>query len=398
MKRSVNLFFIVLVAVVALCSLGTLSPGFAGDPFSSETTITVDQMIRRNESEAVEKATPPAPASISEGVIIVEPAQPQAEPVPMVPENIKETTAAAKAPAATSTGYSKILDGYEEQSISIDGDNYCGQFAMSSVFKGLGIDKQPQNVYKATNPRGIFTAPPVIIDYLKKSGVKAQQRQNCSIDDIAKKIDAGLPVMVLVDSGDGTPHWINIYGYTRDASGKITSLRMRDSYWGTRAGHEMDIETFTKAWKQPFGDTFVGKLAGYSNLMIDINGSSTWPASPFATATEDNMASGINNVVTGWTNRDWGQLAGGAAKLINGIPGAVISIGSRLPTVIGNSLTSWGKEKFGKSGIGNKLLGGAAIAGGSVLQAGGWVANQVGNAASSVANVIGNGIGRLFGR
>ncbi|MBU1106582.1 MAG: C39 family peptidase [Candidatus Riflebacteria bacterium] len=399
MKKSTNLHFL-LIAILVLGSFIALSPGFAVDPFSSENTITVDQIIQRDDSKVVETETPPV-VTVSKNEVIIAPVkQPTTDPEPAkaTTEEKKEVAAPAKVTIATEAGYSKILEGYEEQSISIDGDNYCGQFAMSSVFKGLGIDKSPQETYKATNPSGIFTAPPVIVGYLNKNGVKAQQRQNCSLEDIAKKIDAGLPVMVLVDSGDGTPHWICIYGYTRDASGKIASVRMRDSYWGTSSGHEMDAETFTKAWKQPFGDTLIGKIAGYSNLMIDINGNSTWPATPFATATEDNMASGINEVVTGWTNRDWGQLAGGAAKLINGIPGAVISIGSRLPTTLGNSLTNWGKEKFGNSGIGNKLLGGAAIAGGSVLQAGGWVANQVGNAASSVAKAIGNGIGRLFGR
>jgi hypothetical protein len=171
---------------------------------------------------------------------------------------------------------------------------------------------------------------------------------------------------------------------------------MRDSYWGTRSGHEMSADEFSKAWKSPFGDTFIGKVAGYSNLMIDINGNSS--GTPFSTATEDNMAAGINEVVTGWSNRDWGQLAGGASKLILGIPGAVTSISSRLPSAIGDTITSWGKDRINKGGVGNTLLGGAAVAGGSVLRAGGWVANQIGNASSSVAKAIGNGIKSLFGK
>ena len=397
MKKSLNLFMFILIISVAVLSFTGLVPGFAG-PFDEESTIKIDPNLQTEANTASETESSPAAVGVNEGVIV--PAD-EPEPVSILPteeetENGPEV-AASNAPDPDE-GSSKILPGYEEQDISIDGDNYCGQFAMTSVFKGLGIDQKAQDVYKATNPAGIFTAPPVIVGYLNKNGVKARQRQNCSIDDITKKIDAGIPVMVLVDSGDGTPHWINIYGYNRDAAGKVTSLRMRDSYWGTRSGHEMDIDEFSKAWKRPFGDTFIGKLAGYSNLMIDINGGSSWPSTPFTTATEDNMASGINEVVTGWTNRDWGQLAGGASKLVLGIPGAVVSMGSRLPSTLGGMLSGWGKDRMNQGGVGNTILGGAAVAGGSVLQAGGWLVNQVGNASSSIAKGIGNGIKSLFGR
>ncbi|PKL44029.1 MAG: hypothetical protein CVV41_09705 [Candidatus Riflebacteria bacterium HGW-Riflebacteria-1] len=396
MKKSLNLFMFILILFVATISLIGLSPGIAG-PFDEDNTIKIDPKLQSEEGATGETESSPAAVSEDE-VIIAPPDEPEVEPTAALPTEEDEQEVAASSAPEPEEGSSKILPGYEEQDISIGGDNYCGQFAMTSVFKGLGIDKEAQDVYKATNPAGIFTAPPVIVGYLNKNGVKARQRQNCSIDDIVKKIDAGTPVMVLVDSGDGTPHWVNIYGYNRDASGKIISLRMRDSYWGTRSGHEMDIAEFSKAWKRPFGDTFIGKVAGYSNLMIDINGSSSWPSSPLSTATEDNMASGINEVVTGWTNRDWGQLAGGASKLVLGIPGAVVSIGSRVPTALGSMLSGWGKDRMRQGGVGNSILGGAAVAGGSVLQAGGWVANQVGNLSSSVAKGIGNGIKSLFGR
>ncbi|PKL47455.1 MAG: hypothetical protein CVV42_12865 [Candidatus Riflebacteria bacterium HGW-Riflebacteria-2] len=399
MKKSVNSFLCSLILLVSIIWLGSLAPGFANNPFDVDSTITIPKVAQQEEDPAVADPDDSSNAVVTDNEIVIEPDGEPANVVPAViptEENGDANSDLQAASAPAEEGTSKILPGYEDQDISIDGDNYCGQFAMTSVFKGLGIDKEAQDIYKATNPRGIFTAPPVLVDYLNKNGVKAQQRQNCSIEDIAKKIDDGKPVIVLVDSGSGTPHWVNIYGYTRDESGKIISVRMRDSYWGTDSGHEMDIHEFNTAWKHPFGDTFIGKVAGYSNLMIDINGSSS--GTPFSTATEDNMASGINEVVTGWSNRDWGQLAGGVSKLVLGIPGAVVSIGSRLPSAIGSTMTSWGKDRMNQGGVGNTILGGAAVAGGSVLRAGGWVANQIGNASSSVAKAIGNGIKSLFGR
>jgi len=399
MKKSVNSFVCSLILLAGIIWLGSLAPGFANNPFDVDNTITIPKVTRQEENPAVAEPDDSSNAVVTDNEIIIEP---EDKPTNVVPTIIpsKENSAANSDGKAVSApeegGGSKVLPGYEDEKISIDGDNYCGQFAMTSVFRGLGIDMDAQDIYKASNPRGIFTSPPIIVDHLNKNGVKAQQRQNCSIDDIAKKIDDGKPVIVLVDSGDGTPHWVNIYGYTRDDSGKITSVRMRDSYWGTRSGHEMDIEEFSKAWERPLGDTFLGKMLGYKNLMIDINGSSS--GTPFATATEDNMAAGVNEVVTGWNNRDWGQFAGGASKLILGLPGTVISMSSRIPSVLGSSMADWGKDRMNKGGVGNTILGGAAVAGGSVMQAGGWLVNQVGNASSSVAKAIGNGIKSLFGR
>jgi len=249
MKKSLNLFTFILVVFVVSVSLTLSATGFAG-PFDEDSTITIPKATEQEEPAAA-KPEESSEAVVADDEIVSEPEdEPENELTPVLPTDEEDNVSdepVASAPEEKDSN-SKILPGYEDEKISIDGDNYCGQFAMTSVFRGLGIDMDAQDIYKASNPRGIFTSPPIIVDHLNKNGVKAQQRHNCSIEDIAKKIDDGKPVIVLVDSGDGTPHWVNIYGYTRDDSGKITSVRMRDSYWGTRSGHEMDIDEFTQAW------------------------------------------------------------------------------------------------------------------------------------------------------
>lgn len=397
MKKSINLSLFVLVVLIGTIVFIGQSLDLAANPFDVDSRIDIRQTTQEGETAVSE---PSSDAVVGDGEIKIEPEKPSQEATVTLtsqkttePKNVIATTTAK---SSENGNVSKVLPGYEDEKISIDGDNYCGQFAMTSVFRGLGIDKEAQDVYKATNPRGIFTTPPVIVEYLNKNGVKAGQRNNCSLEDIAKKIDDGKPVLVLVDAGGGSAHWVNIYGYTRDASGKIISVRMRDSYWGTRTGKEMSAEDFSKAWKQPLGDKFLGKIATYSNLMIDINGSST--GSPFDTATEDNLGSAINDGVTGWANRDWGMVAGGVTKLALGISGAVMSISSRIPSTLGSKLTNWGKDRMSKGGVGNKILGGAAVAGGSVVKAGGWLLNKIGNGVSSVAKGVGNGIKKLFGK
>jgi len=310
----------------------------------------------------------------------------------------------ASAPTAVA---SKALPGYDDQRISIDGDNYCGQFAMTSVFHGMGIPQDPQQIYKNTNPAGIFTGPPTIVEYLNMNGVDASQRHKASISDITKKIDSGLPVMALVNSGGGVPHWITIYGYSTDASGNVVSLKMRDSYWGTSKGYEMDIERFKTAWNDPVGNKLPNSLLGYSNLMIDIKGPRTPAQSPaalnfnFNTAMEDNMSSGINDVVTGFKRLAPMQLIGGVVKCGLGIPGTVLAAAGKGIKKGSDLIVNWGKEKLTQGGIGNTILGGGAVVVGSVAKAAGWVAQASGNLLSGVANLAGNftkKLGYVFAR
>jgi len=307
----------------------------------------------------------------------------------------------AQAPSSTA---SKILPGYEDQKISIAGDNYCGQFAMTSVFHGMGIPMSPQDAYKDSNPAGIFTSPPVIVEYLNMNGVDASQKHNASIRDIVKKIDDGKPVICLVNSGGSTPHWVNVYGYSIDAAGNITGLKLRDSYWGTGKGYEMSVDKFTEAWKNPLGTKFPASIAGYENLMIDIKGVKPADFSPrlfnfnFNTATEDNIAGGINDVVTGFKRLAPMQFAGGIVKCGLGIPGAVAGLAGRGISMAGNSMMGWGRDKVNS---GSTLTGGLAIVAGGATKAAGWVVNAAGNVLSGTASVLGNAtkkLGYVFAR
>lgn len=390
--------FLAVITVMVVSLFASYQTGLAS-PFGDEPIVIEQTSQQSGSSITVEPAA--TSETIDDTVVITPAVKPEKNNTANTPANaprvsqqpVTSVTTVTAAPAETS----KILPGYEDQSVSIDGDNYCGQFAMSTVFKGLGIAKDPQQVYKDTNPRGIFTAAPVIVSYLNKNGVPARQVNGASIEDIVTRIDAGKPVMLLVDSGDGTPHWINIYGYTRSADGKIASFRMRDSYWGTRSGHEMAVADLIKAWKSPFGETLAASATDYRNVMVDI-GNGGKPQSPFATATEDNIASGINNVVTGYTNRDWGQLAGGATKLITGLAPAVLGLTSKFTGKLGTSMAAWGTERWNSGGIGNKIAGGSAVVAGKVIKAASWVGQTVSDGLSSVSSALGNGINRLFGR
>lgn len=291
------------------------------------------------------------------------------------------------------------LKGFDDLKIDIDGDNYCGQFAMSTLLNGMGIKTDPNEIYKDTNPAGIFTAPPTIVETLRQRGIDARMKNEASVNDIKTRIDNGKPVMVLVDSGDGTPHWVCIYGYDTDQNGTITSVRMRDSYWGTSGPHTMDIKDFTKAWKSPFGGGTLGKFANYSNLLIDNLGKID-PKTPlypgnFSTATIDNMASGINDVVTGYKNGSLPKMLSGATKLVVGLPGAITGAASNYLDKASQGWMNWGANKMSQGGVGNQILGGAAVVGGALSNGVAKTGQVISNVWSSGASTIGNGIKKI---
>ena len=295
----------------------------------------------------------------------------------------------------------KSLKGFDQYSVSINGNNYCGQFSTAMIFQYYRINKDGNKIYSETNPGGIFTAPSTLVEYLNMNGLDANEKNNASILDLTNKLDSGTPVQCLVSTEDGTPHWIVVYGYETDDSGHVTGLKMRDSWWGTTKSYTMSIDDFTKYWKNPMGTGVAKNFVGYSNLMIDIKGTKTPDKSPkllnvnFSTATQDNIAGGINDVVTGFRNLSVTKLASGVTKCVLGIPGAVAGLAGTGLKSVGSTMVEWGKKEWNEGGIGDKIAGGLAVTGGYLTQGAGFVANAAGNALSSVANMAGNFFNKL---
>ena len=302
--------------------------------------------------------------------------------------------------STNNTDGGKTLPGFDKYEVRIDGKNYCGQFSTAMIFKYYGINKDGNKIYSETNPGGIFTAPSTLVEYLNLSGLDANEKNNASISDLVKKLDKGEPVQCLVNA-DSTPHWICVYGYETDEYGKITGIKMRDSWWGINSSHTMGIEEFKKVWKNPVGTGFSSNFIGYSNLMIDIKGTKTPDKSPsllnvnFSTATQDNIAGGINDVVTGFRRLSPTKFASGVTKCVLGIPGAVSGVAGTGLKSAGEKMVDWGKAEWKEGGVGDKIAGGAAVVTGYATQALGTVAKVTGNALSCVANAAGNLFNKL---
>jgi hypothetical protein len=284
---------------------------------------------------------------------------------------------------------------------NLQGNNYCGQYAMTSVLNALGANVTFPELYRDSNPFGIFSAPTTIVETLHRYGVDSSLKNGATIDDLRRALDAGRPAIVLVTC-DGTPHWVAISGYQKDAQGNITGWELRDSVWGVSAPngvHIMSNEEFTRIWSTPLGTGLMGGLSDYSNLMVEIRSTTVGPARTtpvwsgnFQTATENAIAGGINDVVTGVGNISPTEVLSGGVKLTAAIPGTVLSAGGRTVRDSGSNLLDDGAERFNRGGIINRTLGAGEWVTGGTLWIAGTGVNATGNAVSTVGNVAGNGL------
>jgi hypothetical protein len=295
----------------------------------------------------------------------------------------------------------KSLSQFDNYSVNIQGNNFCGQFSTAMIFQYYGINKDGNKIYSETNPGGIFTAPSTLVEYLNLNGLDANEKNNASIQDLIKKLNANTPVQCLVSTESGTAHWVVVCGYETDENGNVTKIKMRDSYWGITKTETKSVEEFSKLWKNPMGTGLASNFVGYSNLMIDIKGKKTPDKSPklinvnFSTATQDNIAGGINDVVNGVRNLRPSKFASGVTKCVLGIPGAVVGVAGTGLKSAGSKMVEWGKKEWTEGGVGDKIAGGLAVAGGYATQALGSVAKVTGNVLSTAANGVGNFFNKL---
>ena len=101
------------------------------------------------------------------------------------------------------------------------------------------------------------------------------------------------------------------------------------------------------------------------------------------------MASGINDVVNGWKNHSVSKVIGGASKLLLGLPGAIGGVASNFADKTSQNWMEWGRNKMGENGLGNKILGGAAFAGGAITNTVAKAGKAVSNLWSSQVSIIG---------
>lgn len=121
---------------------------------------------------------------------------------------------------------------------------HCGPASLAGILNFWGVTVLPEEIaveIYSRSARGTFTLDMVL--YPEKRGLKATQYEG-SLEDVKKKIDAGYPLIVMVDNGFWIyqkEHFMVVLGYHEN--GVIVNSG-RDQY------KFIHLSDFLKSWKR----------------------------------------------------------------------------------------------------------------------------------------------------
>ena len=306
-------------------------------------------------------------------------------PTPGVLSGLKGMSSAFQADSTSSTandGPTNIPQ-YGLNVVPIDqgNTNGCGTTSLAMVMNYYGQQVSREQIDKDIRQGDVFTSADNILSWAAGHGMRAEMKNEASLEDLASMIDQGVPVITLIEPSDPNDlnlHYEVVTGYTRGPDGKISDISIR-------------ADDFMKCWSNI---RLKGVGTGYNRLMIamvpkgdrpivgadgksrpasqvELPKSSFW--ADLRQMPASNLGDGIADVVNGWKNGNAGDLVGGAIKTVGGVVSGLIA-----------SVPIPGFQE----------LGGAV---GKVVE---WVAKPVEvvlNAASTVVKKVGRFLKHLFG-
>lgn len=271
--------------------------------------------------------------------------------------------------------------------------NRCGQIALATVCKAYGCEVSSADL-DATNPADIYTAPANMVRFLE-ARCGARQRNCGTVEQLCAEIDRGRPAIALVDA-KGTPHWVTVSGYVRNESGRISEMLIRDRALGNGA-LLMDAQSFEAIWRSPVRVPLLPSgLCRYEKVWIQ-TGKELWVLSigPFATASDDLLATSGNDLVCGLKNRSIPQLIRGTVELAAGAWSAPPAVLGRSLTSGGERLIEIGRTRRRQGGVANAVIGTTGVIAGKLAQSGGVALDTGANVIATGGQLLGDGIERL---
>lgn len=123
-------------------------------------------------------------------------------------------------------------------------DNTCAQAVMTSMLKYWNVNADYQKVVNENNRFNMPTTHDGITRFLRKKGLKVQDYNGASIENLISQINKGRPSVVLLDFGGLTQqHYVIVVGYNQ----KKGTITIHDSVEGPNV--EMTTQRFERMWK-----------------------------------------------------------------------------------------------------------------------------------------------------
>jgi hypothetical protein len=167
----------------------------------------------------------------------------------------------------------KKLNVYADGMVALSGlpwfaqgnDRTCAQANIASVMNYWGVETTYPQVVKEMNPMNMPTDVVNVTNYLRGKGFVAQDYRKASLNYLKSQINAGRPVIVLVDFGSlASEHYITVKGYN-DKTGDIL---YNDPVEG--GNMLLDYASFEKMWQNKSLAGVPGFGDKYARIAFDV--------------------------------------------------------------------------------------------------------------------------------
>ncbi|MBI2944649.1 MAG: hypothetical protein HYY25_10655 [Candidatus Wallbacteria bacterium] len=289
-----------------------------------------------------------------------------------------------------------------------DAGNPCGAYAVATILQSFGHDVNLKEIFDEIVPIKFGTSPHDIKRYLQRAGHSVTDRNNGSLDDIARAVDRDERIMMLVNVGGGGDleklHWASVKGYRINDKGE-REWQFEDTYWG--GSKWLSEAEVAKCWDKPA----LGEIAGFNNYYMSVSKDPPGAWERINTAlyglngrtSVEVLTSGLRDVTRGWEDLTGGgrtvgeriggfftMVGGGFTKVIGGVVGAIPTLAGNALQSAGDSMMGWGAKKWNEGGFFNKVAGAGATVLGAITKGVGWVLTGVGAVISGIAGAIGD--------
>lgn len=149
-------------------------------------------------------------------------------------------------------------------------DRTCAQANIAMLMGYWGKPTSYQQVVREMNPGNLPTDVVNVTGYLRQKGLSAQDYRLATLNFVKERINAGRPVLVLLDFGSlASTHYVTIKGY----DDRRKELLVSDPVIG--ANVRLPYEAFDKYWQNRSLSTLPGFKDKYARIAFDVG-----PAKP----------------------------------------------------------------------------------------------------------------------